>query len=149
MARKTRGARVPSTTTILRGLRWLDKLATGLDTSEIVALVRAAMLHAEGRAPKWFYAYMADMPFELSEGDGWRARLRDALVIMNGLLEAQGVEYIESAHDGYGTSDYGIEYLNVGDPYVPTVIYDHGEHAWSIAAWGDIVEERPEDFGGD
>ena len=52
-----------------------------------------------------------------------------------------GVGYI--AHkDDTSHESYGIEYLNIGDPYAATIIYDHRSGRYRVSSWGDIVERH-------
>lgn len=61
---------------------------------------------------------------------------------LNAEAETCGVEYI--AHRDDGMRDiYGLEYLNTGDTYATTIIYDHSRGSWRVGCWGDVVEARP------
>jgi len=42
--------------------------------------------------------------------------------------------------------DYGVSYLNTGDPYNQTILFCTTPRAerWSVGCWGDIVERAPE-----
>lgn len=64
-----------------------------------------------------------------------------ALEALNELLEGFGVEYIRHEDDGYAVGDqYGIEYVNQGDTYAATIMYDHARNCWRVGDWGSIVE---------
>jgi hypothetical protein len=67
------------------------------------------------------------------------------LELLNSILRCFGVEYIPRKEDTQHET-LGISYLNLGDTYISTVIYDHKEDKWMICSWGDIIEEKPEDF---
>lgn len=41
------------------------------------------------------------------------------------------------------TSTPKYEYLNVGDPYISTLVYCYATSNLTIRAWGDIVERHP------
>lgn len=62
------------------------------------------------------------------------------------LLETHGVECLNGPGEVGGYYD-GTDlcprysYCNMGDPYIPTVVRDHREQEWLIAAWGDLVED--------
>jgi hypothetical protein len=58
---------------------------------------------------------------------------RTALNRYNEMSNSNGVEYI-------GGSDGGLYYVNHGDTYDTTLIYDTGKGAVKVGAWGDIVE---------
>lgn len=54
-----------------------------------------------------------------------------------------GVEYIRHKNDGYRIGDMrGLEYINHGDPYVTTIIFDCDRGTWRLCCWGGIVESR-------
>jgi len=60
----------------------------------------------------------------------------------NEVLQGFGVEYIAHCNDGYDfDSLYGLSYVNLGDTYKATVIYNHLKEKFTIGCWGDIVEE--------
>jgi hypothetical protein len=60
---------------------------------------------------------------------------------INAETEGCGVEYIAHKDDTF-RSTYGLEYVNHGDTYVTTIIFDHWKHTWNLCSWGDIVEGR-------
>jgi hypothetical protein len=63
---------------------------------------------------------------------------------LNAEAETCGVEYIAHKNDGYRIGEqYGLEYLNTGDTYATTIIYDHSRGSWRVGCWGDVVEARP------
>lgn len=63
---------------------------------------------------------------------------------LNAECEGFGVEYIAHKDDGCRIGDqYGIEYINQGDTYVTTILYDHFKGSWRLIDWGSIVECRP------
>lgn len=41
---------------------------------------------------------------------------------------------------------HGISYINMGDAYAATVIYDSRSDRFTIGAWGGIVERHPNRF---
>lgn len=60
------------------------------------------------------------------------------------ILGASGSEVIEG-RDGILSNDM-VEYVNLGDPYYPTVMHDYKSSRWLIGAWGDVVERQQERF---
>ena len=42
--------------------------------------------------------------------------------------------------------DIHLLYVNMGDTYVPTIIYDTLKELWYCCSWGDIVENDPKRF---
>lgn len=67
------------------------------------------------------------------------------LLIANKVLNGHGVEYIRSKQDTFATSQ-GIEYVNTGDTYDTTLIYDCRSKVFHLTSWGDIVERNPRRF---
>jgi len=56
-----------------------------------------------------------------------------ALDLYNEISNSNGVEYV-------GGTDGGIYYVNHGDSYDTTLLYDTGKGAVKVGSWGDIVE---------
>lgn len=65
---------------------------------------------------------------------------------VNRILGGHGIEYIADRRDDQHDS-YGIEYINMGDSYIPTLCYDRDKDRIFISSWGDIVEKHPRRFG--
>lgn len=69
-----------------------------------------------------------------------------ALEAINGILSGYGIEAIE----GRGYSSYyghiGLLYVNMGDTYTTTVVYDTRKQQWIVASWGDLVERDEKRF---
>lgn len=84
--------------------------------------------------------------------ENWRGHhsptLREMrLHAVNAELEGCGVEYIAHKDDGFHERDMlGLEYVNMGDTYVCTIIYDRSRHTWRCCDWGSIVEARPNTY---
>jgi hypothetical protein len=57
------------------------------------------------------------------------------------ILGTYGVEYVRSRQDSIWTP-YGLEYLNTGDLYDPTLIFNHDSGRFCIAAPADFIERR-------
>lgn len=72
-------------------------------------------------------------------------RIRRALMFIDQATEGFGVEYIPSEQDTFHSA-LGLEYVNQGDTYTPTVYYDHGTGVWHVGDWGTVVELHPERF---
>ena len=69
-----------------------------------------------------------------------------ALDYANELLGGNGIEYIESQQDTMRHRE-GLSYVNMGDTYDTTLIYDHATGRFYVGAWGDWVERYPKRFG--
>jgi hypothetical protein len=81
--------------------------------------------------------------WSLDDFRSYEDRVQAALKIMDGALETFGVEGF-SGRSVYGHD--GLSYLNTGDTYTPTVIYDYKSGTWKITSWGDMVEAYPSRF---
>ena len=69
-----------------------------------------------------------------------------ALDYADELLGGNGVEYIESQQDTMRRRE-GLSYVNMGDTYDTTLIYDHKTGRFYVGAWGNWVERYPKRFG--
>jgi hypothetical protein len=65
--------------------------------------------------------------------------------ILDSMLHTCGVAYIAHKDDDEYEA-LGLSYLNTGDSYAPTIVYDHKDDEWMIISWGDIIEERPNSY---
>jgi hypothetical protein len=87
---------------------------------------------------------------QLSEHPAGEARIKECfhppacsdlrMHVLNAIAECHGIEYIASNKDSF-TAALGIEYLNVGDPYVATIIRSCETGNYRVACYGDIVEK--------
>ena len=71
--------------------------------------------------------------------------INDTLKAVSILLDGYGVEYLPSKLDTHGHGR-GLEYVNMGDSYKPTILYDCLIKRFICASWGDIVESEPARF---
>ena len=60
---------------------------------------------------------------------------------INDLIGGNGVELIGTAEDDQH-GFYGLEYVNMGDTYRPTILYNHKTGNWTCGDWGSIVERN-------
>jgi hypothetical protein len=77
----------------------------------------------------------------MDDGKSVSTILREADRALNG----HGVEYIDSREDTMRSRD-GISYVNMGDTYDTTLLFDHKTGRFSVGAWGDVVERQPRRF---
>lgn len=70
-------------------------------------------------------------------------RVLKALKTADSLIGGHGVEYIRSSEDTMHSVE-GIEYVNMGDTYRTTVLFDWARGTFDICPWGNIVESAPE-----
>lgn len=73
------------------------------------------------------------------------SKLELKLQAINELLEGFGVEYV----DAIGDTTYslkGLSYINLGDTYTNTVIFNHGSSRFTFSSCGDIVESKPNKY---
>lgn len=68
--------------------------------------------------------------------------LDQRLHALNAEAETYGVEYIAHRDDSCRDT-FGLEYLNTGDTYTPTLMFDHARGSWRVTSWGDVVERFP------
>jgi len=61
------------------------------------------------------------------------------LHVLDAVAETCGVEYMAHENDTF-RSNYGFDYLNVGDLYIPTIIRFCQTGRYIVACCGDIVE---------
>lgn len=69
------------------------------------------------------------------------SKLELKLESINEILEGYGVEYIESIDDSFNNMQ-GLSYVNLGDTYINTVIFDHGNNVFKYCSYGDIIESE-------
>ena len=56
----------------------------------------------------------------------------------NSILDGHGVEFLDVETRRAG--ELHAEYVNMGDTYVSTLIYDHHADRFRITSWGDLLE---------
>lgn len=57
------------------------------------------------------------------------------------MLDGFGREYLYSS-DGSN----GVDYVNMGDTYVTTFMFDFAKDKFIVGSWGDLVETQPRRF---
>ncbi len=62
---------------------------------------------------------------------------------MNHILGGFGVEYIQHPRE----TSLGLAYINMGDTYEDTIMYDYYTDRFLVGSWGDWVEMRERRFG--
>lgn len=67
------------------------------------------------------------------------------LEALNTILEGFGVEYIESVDDSYNEAE-GLSYVNLGDTYTATVVFDHSTNTWHYTDYGTLIEESLDQY---
>lgn len=68
---------------------------------------------------------------------GWRITV--AMHAINEILGGFGVEGLGGSHDRAPL----YEYVNMGDTYATTLLYDNDKDRLFISSWGDVVESDP------
>lgn len=78
---------------------------------------------------------------------GWRGdkAITDALDQASDILFGHGVEILRSNQDTCCLFR-GICYVNFGDPYQTTIMFDFGERRFRIGSCGDCIEGEPKRF---
>lgn len=69
---------------------------------------------------------------------GWRA-IEGALIEANNVIRGHGVE-MQQVQTRRGPDDLSFEYVNMGDSYSTTLLYDHHADRFRITSWGDMIE---------
>ena len=69
-----------------------------------------------------------------------------ALEQINKILCGYGVESMRDIEWDSYYGDIGLLYVNMGDTYVGTVIYDTRKKRWFVACLGDYVEKKEKRF---
>jgi len=64
---------------------------------------------------------------------------------INKLIEGFGVEYVAHIDDTQHESQ-GLDYVNLGDSYTCTVIFDHLESKFVVADIGSIIEDYMDSY---
>lgn len=95
------------------------------------------------RIPEW----KARMIQKLTQVHGYNSEHVDTvLALANTLLEGFGVEKIDGPHVDHYYMNINILYVNLGDTYTPTVLYDTLLNRFFICSWGDYIESKPKRF---
>ena len=83
--------------------------------------------------------------YVLSKDPRTDLEINNTLKAVSILLDGYGVEYAPSRQDTHGHGR-GLEYVNMGDSYKPTILYDCLIKRFICSSWGDIVESEPARF---
>jgi hypothetical protein len=78
--------------------------------------------------------------------DGKTCNPRMALVRVDAVIKGHGVEHICSKQDTMREFN-GLEYVNMGDPFKPTIYFDHRAGCFHVGSWGDVVQAHDYRFG--
>jgi len=93
------------------------------EDEETLQAIRFALQRAE-KAPRLFPS-------------SYSRRIEETLAECNVLLNAHGVECITARVGGW---DPLVEYVNMGDTYVCTIMFDHVSGTFKVTSWGDWLE---------
>lgn len=74
------------------------------------------------------------------------ADIDKALDRINELMRGYGVESVRDNQWGNYYLDIGLLHVNMGDSYIPTVIYDTRSGRWSVCCLGDIIDGNRKRF---
>ena len=132
--------RAPSAKTLLSTFRL---------PSEAAKLIRAFAAASDDGArlkelvDKWAPAtanYVRSMHSDPYRAQLWRTTV--ALHAINEHLGTYGVEGLGPPRSGDYAPPY--EYLNAGDSYAATLVYDRDKDRLFVGSWGDVAEQHPE-----
>lgn len=65
---------------------------------------------------------------------------------LNEVLEGYGVEGLEREYVDRYHQNIQATYINFGDPYIPTIIFDDVKRKFLVACYGDFIERNPKRF---
>lgn len=109
--------------------------ANGPSEKTILAAFKDLWTH-DGRDPK-----VSARRLKQALAGSWKAAMEEA----NTLLGGHGVEYLPAEDDDFRSAK-GVEYVNMGDTYTTTLLYDRTSRRYIIGSWGDLVERNPKRF---
>jgi hypothetical protein len=81
------------------------------------------------------------------KGAGNHEQIDEALGYADGLLEGYGVEPIRGDWVDNYYGDIVALYVNTGDTYNPTILYDVNAGKFLVTSWGDWVERYGDRYG--
>jgi hypothetical protein len=64
------------------------------------------------------------------------------MVAINAELEGYGVEAIEGRYIDHYHHNIQAAYVNMGDTYTPTILFDNERRMFRVTNWGDWVEQN-------
>jgi hypothetical protein len=106
--------------------------------------------HYEGDNPRRDLHLLKRAIVQACEPGAAPQRAEQAMTVANHLLEGYGVEAIRRG-DGTPTSRFWREtiaiYVNMGDPYVTTLIYETYSKRFRVAVWGNLLPTWARHFG--
>ncbi|MCK5133534.1 MAG: hypothetical protein KAR40_15445 [Candidatus Sabulitectum sp.] len=71
----------------------------------------------------------------------------NTLLLISDMLEGHGVEFLRSSYGSLGNfAEDGIEYVNMGDTYALTVIFDVASRRFYWCDLGSLVERQHKRF---
>ena len=71
--------------------------------------------------------------------------IQEKLTVLNELIDGHGIEPIQVSEELYQDSYYGNcigEYINLGDTYITTIVFNTIEREWLVTSWGDYFESK-------
>lgn len=71
--------------------------------------------------------------------------IQEKLTVLNELMRGHGIEPIQVSEELYQDSYYGNvigEYINLGDTYTLTIVYNTIDHEFEVTSWGDYFEAK-------
>ena len=71
--------------------------------------------------------------------------IQEKLTVLNELIDGHGIEPIQVSEELYQDSYYGNcigEYINLGDTYITTIVFNTIDREWLVTSWGDYFESK-------
>lgn len=113
---------------------WPDK------ASAILAVIRTDSWRTHPAVVAWAEQCYHDP----RESEGGRAECR--MVAINAILDGYGVEALEGAYVDRYHHNIQATYVNFGDTYDTTILFDNVRQVYRVTSWGDFVQQHPKRF---
>jgi hypothetical protein len=71
--------------------------------------------------------------------------ITEKMEVINELINGFGVESIQVSEELYQDKYWGNAigvYVNLGDTYIPTIVYNVIDLEWEVISWGDYYERK-------
>lgn len=74
-----------------------------------------------------------------------KSTLQQVMDFVDALISGHGVEYIRHKKDTMRQA-FGITYVNMGDPYIPTLMFVHALGTFHVGSWGTFIEKDSDNY---
>jgi len=84
--------------------------------------------------------------FKLTDYERQYGAAERRLIVVNKIIDGHGVEALADRDDNSSSYLPHAIYINTGDTYSPTILFDYHTRNFSLTTWGDYVERHPKWF---